>query len=79
MIDFLADFLYFNILIGQVQTDCIVVAQMIIDNHMVTVDEMVIVCKNKIKNVLLSCWFANMLMKKEFIGKIEKTLSLPSF
>ena len=79
VVDFPADFLYFNIFIVQAQTDCVVVTQMIINNHVIVVNKIVIVCENKIKNVVLSCWLANMLLKKEFTGKIEKILSLPSF
>ena len=46
-------------------------------NDMIIIDKVMIICEDKIKNVLLPCGFLDILLKEEFFCKIQQGLGLP--
>ena len=70
---------YLDLLIMEVDANCVVIADMRVDNDMIVIDKEMIISEDKIQNVLLPCGFSDVLLKEKFLCKIKECLGLSPF
>ena len=66
MIDLLLFCLHLDTLIAEAEADGVVVTEFGIYHSVIIIDETVIIIEDKVKDILLPCWFSDELLEKEF-------------